>query len=150
MRKVARPIEQSHESIQRNYDKQISIRGVPKKDSPELVTGQWHILTKSIYIPKTENRLVKNLVEVDPAQDCKDTLIRLPAQHSILMISPFVMIRPTSASVRVTLVSRDFSSTFSESSMFSSCWGSLCFSISTGVRSFVAVSGTCMVIGYVS
>lgn len=41
----------------------------PKEGSPELVAGQGDILTQAIYISKSKDRLVEDLVEVDPAED---------------------------------------------------------------------------------
>ena len=38
-----------------------------KEASPELVAGQGHILTQAIYVSKSKDRLVENLIEVDPA-----------------------------------------------------------------------------------
>jgi len=38
-----------------------------KEASPELVAGQGYILAQPIYVSKSKDRLVENLIEVDPA-----------------------------------------------------------------------------------
>jgi len=81
--------EDSHERSRRYSDDEVGGKGLPgelgngvngsgetrisracvatKEASPELVAGQGYILTQSIYVSKSKDRLVEYLVEVDPA-----------------------------------------------------------------------------------